>query len=74
MTLYVFQRLARVSHNYHPEGGAIVIARDAAAAADLIEHTKHLEVTAEEWDQAIIFDGIATDEERVFIFPNAGCC
>lgn len=74
MNVFIWEDLEQVSDNYHCGGGAVIIARDAAEAADLIASTPHLEVSIDEWDRAIVYAGVESDHPRVFIFPDAGCC
>ena len=74
MKIYIFNRLEQVSGNYHSGGGAVITARDEQEVKELVNRTRNLEITATEWDTAVIYD-LANDEcAKVTIFPDAGCC
>ena len=74
MFVFIWERLAHVSEYYHAEGGLAVI-------ADSIERAKSLAA-----DNGVVFNpdidtsviayelSNATVHEKVFIFPDAGCC
>lgn len=85
MYAYVFERLGRVSTAYHPEGGLVILAYDREQAKGLVaQYNADLAVEGND-DPAIVIPERAWDtvlelplakrfEERIVVFPNAGCC
>jgi hypothetical protein len=71
--MWIFQRLDCVSDNYHPGGGAVIVANDEADARALVSESATLSVKDGDWATAIVYD-VESSERRVFIFPDAGCC
>lgn len=73
MNVYIFEHIDKLTQNYHNEGGLVIIAKDKKSAKKLINTNTHIEVTAKEWENVIIYSVNAT-EEKLYIFPDAGCC
>jgi hypothetical protein len=59
MKIFIWQRVKKCSAFYHPEGGVVVIAGCEQRAREI---SKNLDEYG---------DGC---EEKVFTFPDAGCC
>ena len=75
MKLFIFENLFNVSPNWHPGGGAVVIAKDIEHAKLLIEEDGVLEVTDEEWKDVNIYNlSVSFKLPKIYIFPDAGCC
>ena len=81
MNLYLWERLAYVSTNYHSEGGLVVIANDEDHAKTLIdayneasENLGRIVFEENEWERHEIFPLASETQPRVIIFPDAGCC
>ncbi|WP_067201191.1 hypothetical protein [Microbacterium sp. XT11] len=84
MKLYVFEYVAPVTRNYHDGGGLVIITdRDPLEAwrgSELyVDPRKHYGKA--DWAEAdidlsspdAVYD-VDADEERVFVFPDSGCC
>lgn len=87
MKLYVFERLDRVSHAYHSEGGLAIVATHKGKAKRMIEEYNEntlaelkylsgpaIEITDDEWEEVIIYDLAGDYEPCIYVFPDAGCC
>lgn len=76
MKLFIFQYLAPISDRYHSDGGVVCVAQDLVAARELIK--KHMAQFTDE-EPTPIEDptaeyAVVAEEQKLFIFPNAGCC
>lgn len=74
MNVYVFEYIDQVSDNYHSEGGLMVVAQSVERAQELIDAESNVEVTSEEWAEVIVIKAADTEQERLIVFPDAGCC
>lgn len=74
MNIYIIEIVEQASSGYHSGGGLAVIAEDKAAAQALLDAEEYVEVTEAEWEGAISYPLKGKHEERVFVFPDAGCC
>jgi hypothetical protein len=74
MKIFIFQRLDKVSYNYHEEGGLVVVAENAEQVKELIEKEGNIEITDKEWKDVITYELMDNEKPRVFVFPDAGCC
>jgi hypothetical protein len=82
MKVFVWQDLSCMSRAFHKAGGIIVIADSLDRAREILKEDNHWNMeegssmsTALNTDPAIIIDSIAApEEEKIFYFPNAGCC
>lgn len=82
MKIYVFEYVAPVTRNYHDGGGLVIITdrdpMEAWRASELyVDPRKHYG-KADEADIDLsspdaVYD-VDADEERVFVFPDSGCC
>lgn len=72
MNIYIFELIENLTDRYHSEGGAVVIAQDKERAIELLEKEGTI-LTEEERNNCKEY-GITADAEKVFIFPDAGCC
>lgn len=71
MKIFIFENLEKITGNWHPEGGCAVIAENIERAMELM--------TEKGWekddkDSTPEVYGIESEDERVIIFPNSGCC
>jgi hypothetical protein len=73
MKIYLFEFIEQLTDRWHPEGGLVVIARDKKSALGMLATDPNIHITGDEWDSVIEYD-IDSKEERIFIFPDAGCC
>jgi len=80
MKTFIWKELPVVSSRYHSGGGAVVIAENKERAEELLRETVKKYREEVEMDMTdfkidsepyIIEGGL---EEKVFIFPDAGCC
>ena len=74
MNIYVFEDLQNVSGNYHPGGGAVIVALDIESAKIFAGDTEYLEISDEDWENVTIYELAEYYEAKVYIFPDAGCC
>lgn len=74
MKIFIFERLDKVSYNYHEEGGLAVVAEDVDQVKELIEKEGNIKITEEEWKNVITYELMDNEKPRVFVFPDAGCC
>lgn len=75
MNVYIWNRLDRVTTNWHAEGGIVVVADslDAARALAAAEiKVENPDVLTSLPDHTYAIAGEA--ESRVVVFPDAGCC
>ena len=71
--LFVWESVEQVSYSYHDGGGVTIIADNLEAARELVKKmvpsgsgvfTEKPDFTA----------SVVTESDKVFIFPDAGCC
>lgn len=74
MKLYVFEDCDKVSDHYHENGGLVVIAKDRASAKDIANKTNGVTVNDQEVAEAIEYELNGKVENKVYTFPDAGCC
>ena len=68
MKMFVWEYVNGLTSNYHDGGGALVI-------ADNLESARKLLGNSEANTQMPNFSAsVESNENRVFIFPDAGCC
>ena len=72
MQVFIWDDIKQLTGNYHSGGGAVAIADNLERAIELIK----AESPAAQMDEQPVALVCPTDyaEERVFIFPDAGCC
>lgn len=72
MKVFVWEWLNHVSDNYHEGGGCTVVAEDLARAK-LIASAKGV-MFDDESQEPTVYELKDSVDEKVFIFPDAGCC
>lgn len=72
MNVYVWQCVAKCTDHYHEEGGVVVVAASVERARELAA-AQGCKISDEEAHDAEI-PCAAGEPERVFIFPDSGCC
>lgn len=72
MKIFIFEDVEKCSDNYHEGGGVVVIADDEDRARDVANSIHGCHIQPDE--KPVASYDVATDEEKVFIFPDAGCC
>lgn len=83
MKLYIYNYLYNLTDNYHDGGGAVVIT-DRDPQVVLQEHRlrersdyynkRDEEAQVDFEDVTPVVLEVDASEERVFVFPDAGCC
>lgn len=77
MKIFIWERVYKLTDNYHPEGGLVVIA-ETLEQARVLAQSKGVTFTdvGDDWDRDsnVIKFEIVANESQVFIFPDAGCC
>lgn len=72
MKVFVWQELARVTDNYHPGGGLLIVATSLETAKVLAKaHDDCIEINEE---PTLVLDLVGEAEPRVMVFQDAGCC
>lgn len=84
MSLYIYNGLSGVSPNYHSGGSVIIITdRDpnlvwteyaTEFAANKYAYEDDLDIDATKGNLTRMYHLSEDTEEKVFVFPNAGCC
>lgn len=72
---YVWKRVQRLTNNYHPQGGVVVIAETLEQAHSLILENDEVEkeaYTSNEPDLMLVLND--HHDPQVIIFPDTGCC
>jgi hypothetical protein len=73
MKVFIWTRIANLTDNYHSDGGLVVVADNLADATFLAEN-EGVTFAQEEINTFIEYNTDDSAEEKVFIFPDAGCC
>jgi len=72
MNIYIWERIQKCSNRFHPAGGVVIFSSTLERA---IELAKESGCEFEEGEETPDFTAKACHAtERVFIFPDAGCC
>jgi hypothetical protein len=78
MNVYVWDHLNRMSDNYHDNGGVVVVAASLERAHELLRVKGQYGAAVPEDSDVFTTAPTATypseGDERVYTFPNAGCC
>lgn len=74
MKIIIFEHVEELTERYHCDGGLVIIAKDIERAKELISKDEYIKPTQEEWENALIYELKNEEEERYFVFPDAGCC
>ena len=72
MKMFIWKRINKVSDNWHPEGGLVIIAKDEEEARYLANTT--IAVILEESEKVDFSCDIICEKQQIFTFPDAGCC
>lgn len=70
MKIFIFEYVENLTTNYHSGGGLAVVAADRAA----VERIATASGLVLDWEEVVEYDLREVVEERMFIFPDAGCC
>jgi hypothetical protein len=73
MRVYIWERIQELTDNYHSDGGLVVVAANLQRAIELAE-AEGVTFSDKETIPTINYSVVADVEEKVFIFPDAGCC
>jgi Cft2 family RNA processing exonuclease len=73
MRMFVWEYVDGITCNWHDGGGVVVIAKDVDRARELLMATDGVSRT-EFTDEPDFSTSVGTRKEKVFIFPDAGCC
>lgn len=69
--VYIWNQVSAVSDNYHPEGGVVIIAPSLDRARKLGEETfAGMKINT----KPSFSVPCSATEEKIYVFPNAGCC
>lgn len=76
MKLFLWEEVDHATERYHPEAGIVVIAESLERARDLLRRPdEYVPSNCGAYTQEPDYTTEVTDtQERVFIFPDAGCC
>lgn len=72
MKIFIWERVEKCSDSFHEEGGVVVIADNEDVARDVANSVEGCNIQPEE--KPVASYDVFADEEKVFIFPDAGCC
>lgn len=73
--MYVWQYVEGLTCNYHDGGGALVIAESLEFARRLLQETDGVSTSCGALTEEPTYSASVEEEgDRVFIFPDAGCC
>jgi hypothetical protein len=76
MKVFIWERIEKLTDNWHTDGGLVVVAANLQRAVELAE-AEGVEFSKGDYDELTPSNLYNTDdsaEEKVFIFPDAGCC
>jgi hypothetical protein len=76
MKVFIWERIEKLTDNYHSDGGLVVVAANLQRAVELAE-AEGVEFSKGDYDELTPSNVYNTDDsakEKVFIFPDAGCC
>lgn len=65
MRTFIFESVEDLTDNYHANGGAVVIAESLDRVYEINDRLR---------DQKPDYEYESQGEEKIFIFPDAGCC
>lgn len=78
MKLFIWENVEYLTTNYHDSGGLVIMAETLERARELVPaHTdddgnpRICEAMTQPPDAALT---VESEQERVWIFPDAGCC
>lgn len=73
MKVFIWNNINELTDNYHSDGGLVVVAKDLERAHELARN-EGVEFAEDELAPTIEYNTDDFVEEKVFIFPDAGCC
>lgn len=73
-TMFVWENVSGLTSNYHDGGGTVVIAESLDAARDLLKSDGVSSGSDVFTEEPSFMASVMTEENKVFIFPDAGCC
>jgi hypothetical protein len=73
MNIFIWERVDNMSYDYHSNGGLVVIARDLDRAREMIKEKIRPDCEALE-KQPDFVSYVQETEEKIFDFPDSGCC
>jgi hypothetical protein len=76
MKVFIWEHIQKLTDNYHSDGGLVVVAANLQRAIELAE-AEGVEFSKGDYDELTPTNVYNTDDsadEKVFIFPDAGCC
>lgn len=75
MKMFIWEYLGGLTGNYHDGGGVLVVAETQDRAVELIKlHNSELVVEFGDNPEADLIYEVEANEEKIMIFPDAGCC
>ncbi len=84
MKIFIFQEVKLLTDNFHSNGGLVIVAKDLESALNLAKNydggytwqddKNPIKLNEEEIKNVISYDLVGEHEEKLFIFPDAGCC
>lgn len=73
--MYVWEYAGGLTNNWHDGGGTVVIAASLEAARSLLKETPYVRPACEVFTKEPEYSApVESQEDKVFIFPDAGCC
>ncbi len=73
-TMFVWDSVGGLTNNYHDGGGTVVIADNLEVARQLLVKNGVAEASDVHTQAPNYTASVVSDEDKVFIFPDAGCC
>lgn len=72
MKVFIWERVSGVTERYHDDAGIVIFANTLKRAKELlyIDRDKKVDIDLPNYE----FEVNGTEEEKVIIFPDAGCC
>ena len=73
--MFVWEYVGGLTNNWHDGGGTVVIADNLEVARQLLKGTPGVSEGSEVFTQEPSYmASVVADEDKVFIFQDAGCC
>jgi hypothetical protein len=72
--MFVWESVDGLTGNYHDGGGTLVIAEDLGTARELLKKNGVSAGSGVFKEEPSFVAPVMCDEDKVFIFPDAGCC
>lgn len=72
MKVFIWDRVNQCTDNFHSDGGVVVFADSEERARELANAINGCCIKSDEFPDDV--RDVADGPERVFIFPDAGCC